>query len=75
MMALQNSKFRVYPLPALYNFYSSSLYPANGPKAPVVVQTKVFSDPRARVEAYSDVASHVAMIIMEDCLNNIKRVC
>ena len=74
MLALETSKYRVYPLPALFNFHSASVYPRHGPPIPVVVQTKVFADPRADLNNIRDVAAHVAMVMMEDCLNNMKRV-
>ena len=74
MRTLETSHYRLYPLPSVYNFHSSSLYPLRDSTIPVVVQTKVFADPQANLLNYQDVARHVAMIIVEDCLNNMKRV-
>jgi hypothetical protein len=41
MLALQGSAYRVYALPALYCFHRGAAYPARGPPAPVLLQTKV----------------------------------
>ena len=74
MLAFERSKFRIYPLPPLYNFGRSTLYPKSGPKVPVIVQTKVFSGNSASVANYQDVALHAAAVMMEDCANNVRRV-
>eukprot|EP00607_Mallomonas_marina_P009850 CAMPEP_0182419372 /NCGR_PEP_ID=MMETSP1167-20130531/3834_1 /TAXON_ID=2988 /ORGANISM="Mallomonas Sp, Strain CCMP3275" /LENGTH=572 /DNA_ID=CAMNT_0024594261 /DNA_START=114 /DNA_END=1832 /DNA_ORIENTATION=- len=72
MVALQhNPKYRIFPLPSVYNFRRPALWSATGPHLPVAVQTHLYSDPNLRVDQFSEVGKHSAVSMFEDSLHHM----
>jgi hypothetical protein len=75
MMAFERMpEYRFYSLPVIYNFRRPAIYGSTFPSNPVIIQSKIFQDPRASVDHYKDVALHAAVVMFEDCLANMKKV-
>lgn len=72
MMALQHSpEFRMFALPAIYNFRRASIHPRNGPDLPVLLHSHTFGDDRANETNWKEIAKHASQIIFEDCYHHM----
>eukprot|EP01041_Mallomonas_annulata_P005410 gene5410-10825_t len=72
MVTLQrNPKYRIFPLPSVYNFRRPALWSVTGPHMPVVIQSHIYSDSRMKIDEYKAVAKHSAAVSFEDMLHHM----
>lgn len=72
MLALQETHYRLFALPPIFNFRRATLHARNGPPLPVMLHAHTFSHIHANASNYKEIAKHASMLIFDDCFHVMK---